>query len=155
MFFGELHQVKNHLVCLFLAVSCGILVLWPEFEPGFPTVEVQSPSNWTAREVPIMVYYKGCNSGRMKGPGLCMCVCVCARVQNSHTLSKCTLPSTSVCSPTWKLSGTFLVPVLMSSSLVPLPAPEVREGGWNFLPSNHHQFGDIDAIQGPCPKPSH
>ena len=65
----------------------------------------------------------------MEGPGLCMCVCVCARVQNSHTLSKCTLPSTSVCSPTWKLSGTFLVPVLMSSSLVPLPAPEVREGG--------------------------
>ena len=61
-------------------------------------------------------------SNRMEGPGLCMCVCVCARVQNSHTLSKCTLPSTSVCSPTWKLSGTFLVPVLMSSSLVPLPA---------------------------------
>ena len=74
----------------FLAVSCGILVLWPEIEPGFPTVEVQSPSNWTAREVPIMVYYKGCDSGATEWKGqVCVCVCVCVR---AHVCACAELP---------------------------------------------------------------
>ena len=61
----------------------------------------------------------------MEGPGLCMCVCVCARVQNSLTLSKCTFPSTSVCSPTWKLSCSSF-DVLISG---PPPRPRGQGGG--------------------------
>ena len=78
----ELSKVLYSYYCpFFLAVSGGILVLWPEIESGFPTVEVQSPSNWTAREVPIMVYYKGCDSGATEWKGqVCVCVYVCVHV---------------------------------------------------------------------------
>ena len=61
----------------------------------------------------------------MEGPGVCVCVCVRTHVQNSHALSKCTLPSTSVCSPTWKLSCSSF-DVLISGSP---PCPRGQGGG--------------------------
>ena len=36
--------------------ACGILVSLPGMEPVPPAVEVQSPNQWTAREVPILEF---------------------------------------------------------------------------------------------------
>ena len=67
----------------------------------------------------------------MEGPGLCVCVCVCVCVYvraracaKLHALSKCTLPSTSVCSPTWKLSCSSFDVLICG----PLPHPRGQGG---------------------------
>ena len=38
-------------------MACGILVLRPGIEPTIPVLEVQSLKHWTAREVPLLLYF--------------------------------------------------------------------------------------------------
>ena len=40
------------------AVSCGILVLQPEIELTFLTLEAQSLNLWTTRKVPVSGFFK-------------------------------------------------------------------------------------------------
>ena len=41
--------------------ACGILVPWPGVKPEPPAVKAQSLKNWTAREVPSIIFSKDCS----------------------------------------------------------------------------------------------
>ena len=57
--------------------TCGNSVPWPGIEPVLPTVEVESPHHWIAREFPAMCFNRpfDCDGGSslrtaaLKAPG--------------------------------------------------------------------------------------
>ena len=70
---------SSFLVCVFFFFFffwlCGILVPRPGIEPAPPAVEVQSLNHWTAREVPVCVFFSVCpkkGSQKVSFQELCM-----------------------------------------------------------------------------------